>query len=635
MTSKTFSTWERRLFEGLLASRPDLAKPFASNAPEARRSSLHRLLQSFLMENVGGVAERAVWKNGGLRVPLPNGKALHYTFSRRYVSGRFDAVEGGELLLADDSEPERIESPARLLGILREAGILTGDAIRFRSEVEDSAANHALSLVGARAWRRELADAAKGLEATSSLSLARALSERDASFGVLAFFEQLVADGHPLHPCAKLKAGMETSDITRFSPEWGTSFDAPLVAVRRRVCREVSGVREGFAGSLLREHPGAGRVFERALRKLGLEPGDFAPIPVHPWQLENTLPELYDGAVRRGDVVPLPGVRIPVRPLMSFRSLAPVGGGHHIKTAINVRLTNAVRTVSPNSVENTAGLSKALRGIQHRKNRFVVLEEKAGAYYDPPDGTVGEERAVLSRNLAAILREDPEEYAGPGELTMPAATLLARSPLGGPVMAEVVSEFAGTNAIRCVESASIVFFRRYCEVCLPGFLTMMSRYGVGLEGHLQNAIPVFRYGEPVRMLVRDFGGVRILRKRLLARGLDVALYPGSSILAEDEDDLRSKVFYPLFLNHLGELVACLSRTLDADERRYWEEAVRVCRGVYRALKEDSAVREQAASDELSLFAPTMRLKALATMRLLGSVTDYAYAEVPNPLAERA
>ena len=265
----------------------------------------------------------------------------------------------------------------------------------------------------------------------------------------------------------------------------------------------------------------------------------------------------------------------------------------------------------------------------------MVLEERAAAYFDPANGAYPpQERRELAKNLAMILREDPEAHVGQGEVPVTASALLAESPVSGePVLIEVLELFAAGRGIAEPELAAVAFVRRYCEICLPGFLTLMGRYGVSLEGHLQNSIPVFRGGEPVRVLVRDFGGVRILRERLVRQGIRVDLYPGSAVVIEDVEDLRNKIYYPVFQNHLGELVACLVRRLDLEEQCLWQPIAEVCRGVFRELKGDPAIHEQAACDEAALFRPTLGLKAMTTMRLLGDVTHYTFSEVPNPLAE--
>lgn len=66
---------------------------------------------------------------------------------------------------------------------------------------------------------------------------------------------------------------------------------------------------------------------------------------------------------------------------------------------------------------------------------------------------------------------------------MPGAALLATSPVSGKVIAaEMIAEFARTRAMNTTD-AVVAFVREYAAVAMPGFLTLMSRYGVALEGH--------------------------------------------------------------------------------------------------------------------------------------------------------
>src|SRR5215212_9666971 len=604
---------ESRVLACVRTEHRDLERPFLANVYQGRGVILHRLLQALVRENVAGISSRASWRSGvekGLEIRLSGSRMLLVPVRRTLSFGRFDLC--GSVTLRNGSCSETVEHPARLLDLLSDLpgyeGVvrnLAGEArlARFRLEVRNSTANYALALAGAGFRRRELAARARGSGVRASPEWARRQTAEDEMFSPLAFYEQLVVDGHPLHPGAKLKLGLGVGDVIRHSPE--------LVA-----------------------HP---------LRGKGLNPDNYGLIPVHPWQFEHTLPRLYAKDIERGEVVPLWGFRIPTRALVSFRTLAPIHSQaeckHHLKTAVNLQLTGAVRTVSPNSAENAAPISRMLREIGDREgrfgSRFVVLEERAAAYYDPANGAYSpQERAELAKNLAVILREDPEAYIRPGEVPVTACALLAESPVsGGPVLMEVLKLFAAGRGIVAPELAAIAFMRRYCEVCLPGFLTIMSRYGVSLEGHLQNSIPVFRGGETVCVLVRDFGGVRILRERLVRQGIRTDLYQDSAVVIEDVEDLRNKIYYPVFQNHLGELVACLVRHLDVEEERLWRPVAEVCREVFRELKGDPTICEQAARDEAALFRPTLDLKAMTTMRLLGDVTRYTFSKVPNPLAE--
>jgi siderophore synthetase component len=615
---------EVKILAYVRAERPDLEGPFLANIPQGRGEILHRLLQALVRENVAGISSRVSWRCGGeksLEIRLSEKRVLLVPVRRTLSFGRFDL--GGSVTLRNGSCSEIVEHPVRLLDLLSDlpgyecvVRDLAGEArlARFRLEVRNSAANYALALAGAGLRRRELAAWVRGSGVRTSPEWARRQSTEDGMFSSLAFYEQLVVDGHPL-----------------------------LAAVAQEHYRDVSLDGRGLSGVLYEEYPGLRQQVANALREKGLTPDDYGLILVHPWQFEHVLPRLYARAMERGEIVPLGGLRIPTRALVSFRTLAPVQRRgeckHHLKTAVNLQLTGAVRTVSPNSAENAAPMSRMLKEIVDREGRFggrfVVLEERAAAYYDPANGAYPpQERIELAKNLAAILREDPEAHVREGEVPVTASALLAESPVSGePVLIELLELFAAGRGIAEPELAAVAFLQGYCEVCLPGFLTLMSRYGVSLEGHLQNSIPVFRGGETTRVLVRDFGGVRILHERLARQGVRADLHTGSAVVIDDVEDLRNKTYYPVFQNHLGELVACLVRRLDLEEQCLWRPVAEVCRGVFRELKGDPAVREQAARDEAALFGSTLDLKAMTTMRLLGDVTHYTFSEVPNPLAE--
>src|SRR5215218_2053989 len=644
---------ESRVLAYVRTERPDLEMPFLANVYQGRREILHRLLQALVRENVAGILSQSSWRSGvekGLEIRLSGSRMLLVPVRRTLSFGRFDLC--GSVTLRDGSCSETIEHPARLLDLLSDLpgyeGVvrdLAGEArlARFRSEVRNSAANYSLALAGASRRRRELAARTRGSGKRTSPEWVRGRTAGDGMFSPLAFYEQLVVGGHPLHPGAKLKLGLGVGDVIRHSPELGAHPEATLVAVANGCYRDVSLDGRGLPGVLYEEYPGLCQQVANALREKGLNPDNYGLIPVHPWQFEHTLPRLYAKDIERGEVVPLWGFRIPTRALVSFRTLAPIHRRgeckHHLKTAVNLQLTGAVRTVSPNSAENAAPISRMLKEIGDREGRFggrfVVLEERAAAYYDPANGAgTPQEREDLAKNLAVILRENPEAHIRPGEVPVTACALLAESPVSGePVLMELLELFAAGRGIAEPELAAAAFVRRYCEVCLPGFLTLMSRYGVSLEGHLQNSIPVFRGGETTCVLVRDFGGVRILHERLARQGVRADLHTGSAIVIEDVEDLRNKIYYPVFQNHLGELVACLVRRLNLEEQCLWRPVAEVCRGVFRELKGDPAIHEQAACDEAALFRPTLGLKAMTTMRLLGDVTHYTFSAAANALAE--
>jgi siderophore synthetase component len=392
---------------------------------------------------------------------------------------------------------------------------------------------------------------------------------------------------------------------------------------------------------LFQEYPEVCSTVAETLIQAGKCCEDYELIPVHHWQMSHTIPFLHAAGIRRREIVPIPGVVIPSKALMSVRSLAPVQrrgeGKHHFKTAIKVHMTSAVRTVSPNAAENGPLLSGVLARISEREHGFsgtlVVLSEDLGVHYQPDDPSLDPSHAATQiKHLAAIIRENPENYAGESEFCLPAAALTARSPFGrGPIVAELIEDFARQTGTSDDRVAAVAFIRHYAEVSVPAFVTLMTRYGIALEGHMQNSVCVFNRGHLVRMLVRDLGAVRIMPERMVRQAISLEIVPGSAILADDLEDLQNKFYYSFFQNHLAELFAAVVRHLEIDEQPFWDEVARVVRRRFDELKSHAQTREQAVADEQALFRPTLSLKALAAMRLKGDVTDYTFRSVPNPL----
>lgn len=635
----TLSPEESRIHAHLEAHALELVAPFLRQLEAARLGITQRLFQAIVREELVS-PDRVANAPGWVRLQLEGGVVVAAAVSRRLTLGRFDLA--GPPRLEDPHGARPLTRPDALwLAVAQAMPTLGLDAeatTRFAAELDNSSANYALALAGAE--RRRNALKAAHPEAATALELVGTLAATEPDFSPLAFFESWVVDGHPLHPGAKLKLGMTPDEVIAHSPEWGAEPAVGLVAVARSACKVHTQAGQGPKDLLGRDHPAVVEAARRALEARGARLDDYELLPLHPWQLERTLGAMAGPALEDGRIVKVPGVTIPTRALMSVRSLAPKAGGHHLKTAINVQTTGAVRTVSPQSAENGPRLSALLAEITVLESGFggglVVLQERCGIHAHFPELDEAERHRV-GRNLAALVRENPEDHVAPGEWPMPGAALLARSPVGdGPIVTELISRFAAAHGEMRQGEAAVAWVRRYAEVALPGFLTLLSRWGVALEAHLQNCVPVFGPdGGLQRMLVRDFGGVRVLDQRLARHGLSSGFAPGSATRALDERDLRNKLFYPLVQNHLGELIAAIARALDVPEAPMWHAVAGAAKAVCETLEADAPIADQARADAEALFAPTLELKAMATMRLVGEVTRYTFAAVANPLALEA
>ncbi|MEV1289192.1 IucA/IucC family protein [Micromonospora sp. NPDC049679] len=437
-----------------------------------------------------------------------------------------------------------------------------GLAVRLRERPYDDAAALlvALGLPNAERLATELANS------VANLALARADQPTPTGGPAAlsrpaphpAFWEQAVVDGHPLHPGCRSRMGMSTAEVLAYAPE-----HHPTVALR------------------LVEVPAARWLSTGA----GLPP----MLPLHPWQHEHVLdahPWLRptDGTV-------------PARPLMSLRTLAPVAHpDQQWKTAVDVQMTSAVRTVSPAAVRNGPAVTAFLTDLTSELHGFTVLRETAAGA-----ALVDDEPC---RSLAVVVRQAPPTNA------VPLAALAAPSPASGrPLVTEAVRVgYAGDP---------VAFVTDLVAVLLPPLLRLLH-LGVALEAHGQNTLVTFEAGRPRGLLYRDVGGVRVSPARLRAHGIEPPPLHGD-LSSDDPDELRSTLVAALG-TVLGEQVAVLHREYDVDPATLW------------AAIAATPLRDGLDAERAVLLGPTLPVKATTAMRLATDPLDPIWARVPNPLA---
>lgn len=634
MQSLQLTAEEHNIYAYLQHTDLRLLNLFIEKLPIARISIINRLFRSLVRE--GFLSEEAVMysQNGEkelLEVVLTPTKKLTVPVLR--LSGnRFDIQE--DMTLWSNGESSFIRSADELMRLLIDTKAITVSAERldrFMEEIRNSTANYALALAGADVRKEALKHEASKHSLYNSLEWVERQLAQDSSFSALSFYEQWVIDGHTLHPCSKTKFGLNVSDVIAYSPEWGAQPRLKLVAVRKSFCHVTALQGQTPSKWLHEEYPDVLKQAQQQLKEKSLLPEEYEWIIVHPWQFAQTIPPLFSEEMNKHDIVLIQQGEIKASSLVSFRTFAPSAKKHHIKTAVNIQMTSAVRTVSPQSTVNGPKLSNVLAHIQSQElelaSSFAMVEDRMGAYFGV------ENKDDRSRQLSFIVRENPESRTQKGDISLPGAALLAQSPLAEKtMMVELIERFMKTASLTCVHEGAERFLAEYAKICASGFLTLLCRYGISLEGHLQNSVAVFRNGMPVKIIVRDYGGVRIFKERLLSSPLvkqQLSFEP--PLETNDPQEARRVLSHAVFQNHIGELVASLVRDLQVEEKRLWA-AVRSSFGdVFEQLKEDKSIEAAVKEDEAYFFGESMDLKALMSMRLYDEASSYEFVKIANPL----
>ncbi|MEV0170092.1 IucA/IucC family protein [Streptomyces sp. NPDC050803] len=351
-------------------------------------------------------------------------------------------------------------------------------------------------------------------------------------------WEQRVVDGHPYHPNCRSRPGFTVAEQFAYGPEHRPVVELGLWPVPADECL------------LTGDWPDELRDGERLL------------LPIHPWQATHVL--------KRPCERTLGGAH----PLMSLRTLA-LPGGPHVKTALSARLTSSVRDISVYSIGLSARLSAFAESLAGRTDGLLHFTRTLGA------------ATANSPDLAAVLRESPQEYAGEGERVVPVAAL-------------TTTELPSSPA----------WLARFARLALTVGLGLLE-LGVALEAHGQNLLVVLSAdGTPLRLVYRDLADIRISPARLARHGIPLPELTGR-IVTDDEATLRRKLF--------GSLVA---------------GALAGTAGSAAALREalETAVRDLPRTTDLpALREETLPAKALTLMRLSPGTPGDQWARLPNPL----
>ena len=597
----------------------------------AQQHAFQQLVSALLLEEMwpeghGGLTECG---NGEKRILLGSGNlTLLIRQARAVYVGLFRSYESVSLVEGEDSLVLSLKHPAELIDILA-AGMspeLHDNCVRLVSEVTNSFLNDALC----RAYR-ELQNTSFENDATipPRQSFWRWLLNGHGSSNIALFLEQWSSVGHPYHPIRKAKEGLTAAEVVALSPEFNASVAVRLAAIHRaRMHIEVSVDCESLEKYMQGYFPGWLKQWREKLTRMGYEPGDYVPVPVHPWQAEHVLEPFRISQTTDVAIPFINGPEFPGKPTMSFRTVVPAGDTElpHIKLAMGLRLTSVPRTISPRSCHMGPRISdlldKILADDAQLKNYIETVPEQIAIHYSEPGGQENQ----MASNLATIFRKNVSAGRTCGEIVIPAAALTVSCPGSGlPLFVEIFSE-SGDGTMQQMRHA----FKGYLDTLLGGLLRMVLVYGIALEAHQQNALVVFGgNGELRRFLFRDFGGIRIHRQTLFSSGYALKLHANRLTVVDDWSAIRHKLMIATYHYHVGYMVAVLAQHFSVDDWTFWADVADVTSDVFTRLQTEVSPQLWTQEYDAMMNAPWI-IKTSTRMRLLGSDRD-TYAPFENPL----
>ncbi|TFK75105.1 hypothetical protein BDN72DRAFT_892460 [Pluteus cervinus] len=352
-------------------------------------------------------------------------------------------------------------------------------------------------------------------------------------------WEQSIVEGHPTHPMHKSR--MFLPPLPDVIPGEFDLYHPKLRFVQ--VPRDKLKITYQFEALL---QPLVEAASQKADRLLQAKDG-YVIVPVHELQIHHITPKFPE-------IVICPEVfTLDLLAQQSIRSLIVPNAYRELslKLGVGIKLTSAVRTISPASAYLGPRFSaQVVPALTMDHSVITVAKELASVVHAHPDGEI-------AKHCSAIIREAHENTSEErGERLIVCTSLVesGHSGEGGDIPA-VIRVFDLDT-----EEKRVQWLDKFITVFFAAFLPPVLHNGVAFECHPQNCVARFDLvTKEIRgFIIRDFGGLRVHRETLKdTTGVELDFLEGHSIIAEDLDDVYTRMYHTVFHNHFQQLIRIL------------------------------------------------------------------------------
>ncbi|KAF8626421.1 hypothetical protein AX17_006587 [Amanita inopinata Kibby_2008] len=414
-------------------------------------------------------------------------------------------------------------------------------------------------------------------------------------------WEQSIVEGHPTHPMHKTRYFLPP--LPDFEPGTYDLYHAKLrlVAVPRNKLKTTYQFEKYVK-------PIVEAASQRAGELLTLPTGSVA-LPVHELQIvhiQNKFPEI--------EILP-EQYNVPILAQQSIRSVQvpDAYADLSLKLGVGLKLTSAVRTISPASAYlGPRFSSQVVPHLQLDPKIVTVAKELCSAIHTHPDPDI-------AKHCALIVREAHENTSHQRGERLIVCTALVESGHTGenghvPAVIRIFDLDTEEKRVEWLDSFVRIFFR--------AFLPSVLHNGVAFECHPQNCLARYdlRSKEIRGFIIRDFGGIRVHSDTLRdSTGVELDFLDGHSVIAPDLNDVYTRMYHAAIHNHLQQLIRVLGLHYNG---LGWD--------IIRKYLMDCIPQDHALyASWLSAESKTLPSKCFLRMRMAGMYRFHLHSPVPN------
>ena len=431
--------------------------------------------------------------------------------------------------------------------------------------------------------------------------------------------------GHPWFTYNKGRVGFGYDDYREYAPECKQRQQLSWIGARRD--RSTFTAIDGLDyTSLLDDELGpVADEFRSTLAESGLEPSNYYFLPVHDWQWNDSIVQLFASEIATDALVPLGTGPDDYLPQQSIRTFSNVTDPEkrHVKLPIRVLNTNVYRGLLGEQAEAAPRVTEFITSIRDedpflRDQCDVILPgEVASINYEHPKFSQFEDAPYQFHELLGCLwRESVCSLADDEEQPITLAALLHEDLDGKPV----ASRLAARSGLSLEAWLDQLF-----EVLLDPLLHFLYKYGTVFMPHGTNVVLICENSVPSRVAIKDFvDEVAIterelpeLREALPATLRDDQRYKHHILHQLPPEPLCQHIFGTLFVGVFRYISELLTQHHDYSDQQFWTQV--------RTAIEDYQARFpslESRFDHFDLFRPQFTKHCLNRNRIV----DYGYGD---------
>ncbi|BCA96944.1 siderophore biosynthesis protein [Legionella antarctica] len=485
----------------------------------------------------------------------------------------------------------------------------------IRDELDESIANDALAQAYKQRWNVQICN-----EAYQYDSLWSWINNNQTAHQAFLFLEQWGDQGHPDYPGFRAKMGFTRREVLQKSPEFQAKISLHWCALSKHKINTAPD-STNFNALIAREFPNEHKLWQEKLQFNHLNPQEYVPVPVHPWQWRNKLQIMCSQLTDCKSLILFPHHQT-VMPSMSLDTMMPIDHSNTlIKLAVNVSTPDPSKTATSEEEQYNCAMvdwiNSLLTKSDHYQNTLFLAHDLARLRVNSSSVS-----NYFQKELSVNLLQHPSSVIKAEQKIVPLMSLFANSPLSNkPLLVEIIME-SGLTPIN--------YFSQYCHTVLLGQLHLLLKYGVSLKAKPHNTLIIFSDHRPQGLILQSLEKIKVDYSPSFEESKKPDLPATSSIKSTSLDAIRTVFTHGTLQNNLGHWINCLKQQYSLGANQLWHIVYDVMQTVLNDLSMEIHPR-LFCWQKHQLLHDIWQHQCLLTMRLKGDLSKDIYRAKLNPL----